>query len=114
VSRTLKQLSRIRSQRGQTPRTAAVSKVFKLNHHCAMRLGGAAVAVLALILSNVALHDHRSEIDAAVRATHRMVKAVVAYRDLGKTEPALPERFALRDIPPEYVYSAAVGTERFE
>jgi hypothetical protein len=54
-----------------------------------MLLNVAALGVLALVLSNEAAYDHKSEIDSAVRASRKMVAAVVANRDLGKVGPGM-------------------------
>jgi hypothetical protein len=56
---------------------------------CITLLNVAALAVFALVLSNQATYHHRTEIDSAVRASRKMVDAVVANRDLGKKGPGM-------------------------
>jgi hypothetical protein len=42
------------------------------------------LAVLVVVVSNKVSRDHQSQIDSTVRASHRLVRAVVANRDLSK------------------------------
>jgi pilus assembly protein CpaB len=77
---------------------------------------GAAVGLglMAMLLTNKLLKDHMAQIDAKERAAHRMVKVVVASRDVARGEPILPDRFALREIPAEYVHATALRPEQFD
>ncbi|HUI60950.1 MAG TPA: Flp pilus assembly protein CpaB [Steroidobacteraceae bacterium] len=77
-------------------------------------LGGAALlGVVALALSHKVLHDHMAQLDAAERAAHKMVKVVVASRDVARGEPITADRFAVREVPVEYVHSAAIRPDHF-
>jgi pilus assembly protein CpaB len=74
----------------------------------ALLLGGAALA-----LSHKLLHDRMAQIDAQERASHKMIKVVVAKRDVARGEPITADRFAVRDVPAEYVHASAVRPDRF-
>lgn len=77
-------------------------------------LGGAVLlGGVALALSHKVLRDHMAQIDAQARAAHQMVKVVVASRDVARGEPIGADRFSVREVPAEYVHSAAVRPERF-
>lgn len=80
-----------------------------------LHLGGAlALGLAAWFLSQKILHQHMEEIDALNNAAHKMVKVVVASRDVARGEAVLPDRFSVRSIPAEYVHSSALRPEQFE
>jgi pilus assembly protein CpaB len=79
-----------------------------------LMLGGAVLlGILALVLSHKMLHQHMADLDAAERAAHKMVKVVVASRDLTRGEPVSNDRFAVREVPVDYVHQAAVRPDKF-
>jgi pilus assembly protein CpaB len=79
-----------------------------------LMLGGALLlGGVALALSHKLLTDRMAQIDAETRAAHKMVKVVVANRDLARGEPVAADRFAVREVPAEFVHSAAVRPEGF-
>jgi hypothetical protein len=61
----------------------------------------AILAVLVMVVSNKVSHDHQSQIDSAVRASHRLVRAVISNRDLSKNETIAPRHFASQETPVE-------------
>jgi hypothetical protein len=77
-----------------------------------MLLNLAVLGVLALVLSNKISHEHQAEIESAVRASHKMVRAVVANRDLGMIER--PDSCASQEAPLGYAGTVAGSTVRFE
>jgi hypothetical protein len=79
-----------------------------------MLLNLAVLGVLALVLSNKISHEHRAEIESAVRASHKMVRAVVANRDLGTIEKYRPDSCASLQAPLDYSSPVAGLTVRFE
>ena len=44
------------------------------------------LAVLAVLISNKVSQDHRSQVESAMRSSHRMIKAVAARRELVKDQ----------------------------
>jgi pilus assembly protein CpaB len=74
----------------------------------AVLLGGAALA-----LSHKLLHDRMAQIDAEARAAHKMITVVVAKRNVARGEPIGPDRFAVREIPAEFVHASAIRPDRF-
>jgi hypothetical protein len=52
-----------------------------------MLLNFAALGIIALVLSNQASYGHKSEVDSAMRASRRMVDAVVTNRELVRRAP---------------------------
>jgi pilus assembly protein CpaB len=83
------------------------------NRSWLMLAGALLLAGAAFALSNKALHDHMAKIDADARAAHKMVKVVVARRDVMRGEPIAADRFSIRDVPAEYVHAAAIRPETF-
>jgi hypothetical protein len=81
---------------------------------CITLLNCAVLAVLVLVVSNKISHEHQAEIESAVRASHKLVKAVVDNRDLAGTEGVRPSTCASQEAPLEAAYPAAVTTGRFE
>jgi Flp pilus assembly protein CpaB len=79
-----------------------------------MLLNLAVLGVLALVLSNKISHEHQAEIESAVRASHKMVRAVVANRDLGMIERVRPDSCASQEAPLGYAGTVAGSTVRFE
>ena len=57
----------------------------------------AILAVLVMVVSNKVSQDHQSQIDSTVRASHRLVRAVVANRDLSRDASLAPHRFASQE-----------------
>jgi pilus assembly protein CpaB len=79
-----------------------------------LTLGGAVLlGGVALMLSHSLLHKHMQDLDAAERAAHKMVNVVVASRDLARGEPITVDRFAIREVPIEYVHEAAIRPDHF-
>jgi pilus assembly protein CpaB len=74
----------------------------------ALLLGGA-----ALFLSNKLIHAHIVELDAKAQAAHKMVKVVVASRDVARNEAVAADRFSIREVPVEFVHAAAIRPGRF-
>ena len=54
--------------------------------------------VLALLASNKFSHDQKSQMDSAIRASHRLVKAVASRRELVKDERLAVDGLAVRKI----------------
>ena len=44
------------------------------------------LVVLAVLISNKVSQDHRSQVESAMRSSHRMIKAVAARRELVKDQ----------------------------
>jgi hypothetical protein len=44
------------------------------------------LAVLTVLISNKVSQDHRSQVESAMRSSHRMIKAVAARRELVKDQ----------------------------
>jgi len=44
------------------------------------------LAILAVLISNKVSQDHRSQVESAVRSSHRLIKAVAAKRELVKDQ----------------------------
>ena len=44
------------------------------------------LVVLAVLISNKVSQDHRSQVESAVRSSHRLIKAVAARRELVKDQ----------------------------
>lgn len=79
-----------------------------------LMLGGALLlGCAALVLSHKLLRQHMEQIDAAERLAHKMVKVVVASRDLNRGEPVTADRFAVREMPVDYVHAAAIRPDHF-
>jgi pilus assembly protein CpaB len=74
----------------------------------ALAMGGAAV-----ILSVKMLQDHKAKIEAQLRGEHKMIKVVVAKRDLVRGSPIVTDNFSLRDMPAEYVHASALRPNQF-
>jgi pilus assembly protein CpaB len=88
-------------------------KLPRFNRNWVMLAGAVLLGGAALMLSNKVLRDHMSQIDAAERAAHKMVKVVVASRDLKRNEPVTADRFQIREVPADYVHTAAVRPDHF-
>jgi pilus assembly protein CpaB len=88
-------------------------KLPRLNRSWIMLGGAVLLGAAALLLSNDLLHQHMAELDAQAAAAHQMVKVVVATRDLARNEPVTADRFAVREVPVDYVHSAAIRPEHF-
>ncbi len=71
---------------------------------------GVALLLFAVVflVANKFLNGYKDQIDAQTRSAHRMVRVVVADRNLAKGEPISADRFSIRDVPAEYVHAAAV------
>ena len=84
------------------------------------RLGGIAIlniiilAVLAFVVSNKVSQDHKAEVDSAVRASNRLVRAVVSKRDLAKDQRLVSYGLTLPEMRLEYAHSTVACTGRFE
>jgi hypothetical protein len=79
-----------------------------------MLLNVAALGVIAVVLSTRVSHDHNPEIDSTLRASHRLVKTVIANRDLAKDCRVTSHCFALQEVPLGYTHSVAVCPGRFD
>jgi hypothetical protein len=44
------------------------------------------LAVLTVLISNKVSQDHRSQVESAMRSSHRLIKAVAARRELVKDQ----------------------------
>jgi pilus assembly protein CpaB len=88
-------------------------KLPSFNRSWLMMAGALLLAGGALVLSQKLLGDYKTHIDAEARAAHQMVKVVVANRDIARGEPVSGDRFAIREVPVEYVHAAAVRPDRF-
>jgi hypothetical protein len=44
------------------------------------------LVILAVLISNKVSQDHRSQVESAVRSSHRLIKAVAAKRELVKDQ----------------------------
>ena len=44
------------------------------------------LVVLAVLISNKVSQDHRSQVESAMRSSHRLIKAVAAKRELVKDQ----------------------------
>jgi pilus assembly protein CpaB len=79
-----------------------------------LAFGGALLlGVVVWVMLQKMEHNHMAELDAAERAAHKMVKVVVAARDVARGEPIDVDRFQIREVPEEYVHSAALRPEQF-
>jgi len=88
-------------------------KLPHVNRNWLMLAGAVLMGVLALFLSHKLLQGRIQQIEAKERAAHKMVKVVVAKRDLERGAPIDVGRFAIDEIPSEYVHATAVRPERF-
>jgi pilus assembly protein CpaB len=88
-------------------------KLPQFNRHWLMLGGAVLLGLAALTLSHKLLHDHMAQLDAEERAAHKMVKVVVANRDVARGDPISAERFSVREVPVEYVHAAAIRPDRF-
>lgn len=88
-------------------------KLPQINRHWLMLGGAVVMGVLALFLSHKLLQGRIEQIEAKERAAHKMVKVVVAKRNLERGEPINPERFAVDEVPSEYVHATAIPPEHF-
>ena len=86
----------------------------QFNRTILMGVAGAGLGLLAMLLQHKVLHDQKARIDAQARAAHKMVKVVVASRDVARGEPIEPDRFALREVPAEFVHASALRPEQFD
>ncbi len=86
----------------------------QFNRSWLMLAGAVGLGLVAMLLSQKLLKDHMAQIDAKERAAHKMVKVVVASRDVQRGEPIEPDRFALREVPAEYVHASALRPEQFD
>jgi pilus assembly protein CpaB len=77
-------------------------------------VGALAMGGIAVFLSNKLLHDYKAKIDAQLRGNHKLIKVVVAKRDLERGAPVVIENFSLREIPAEYVHAAALRQNQFD
>jgi pilus assembly protein CpaB len=88
-------------------------KPLRLNRSWLMLGGALGLGCLAVVLTQKLLDDRMAQIDEAERIAHRMVKVVVASRDVARGEPIGTDRFAIREIPDEYLHAAAIRPDRF-
>jgi pilus assembly protein CpaB len=88
-------------------------KLPQFNRNWLMLAGALALGGAAWLLTHKMLQDRMAQIDAQARAAHQMVKVVVASRDVARGEPIAADRFAIREIPAEYVHQAAIRPDRF-
>jgi hypothetical protein len=57
-----------------------------------------AISLFALVMANKVLHKHVSEIEAAVRATNKLVRTVAANREVARSEPDPTDRLVPRAV----------------
>ncbi len=57
-----------------------------------------AISLFALVMANKVLHEHVSEIEAAVRATNKLVRTVAANREVSRNAPDPTDRFMPRAV----------------
>ena len=76
--------------------------------------GALAMGGIAVFLSNKLLHDYKAKLDAQERDRHKMVKVVVAKRDMERGSVIAGDSFALREIPKEYVHASALRPGQFD
>jgi hypothetical protein len=81
---------------------------------CIMLLNLAVLGVLALVLSNKMSHEHQAEIESAVRASHKWVKAVVDTRDLARNAGVEPDSCTAEEAKIGSARDVAVTKTRFE
>lgn len=72
-----------------------------------------ALGLAAAYLSNRLLSDHMRELEEEARRGHEMVSVVVAKQPLARGDAIVPDAFAVRQIPRDYVQSDAVTPETF-
>jgi hypothetical protein len=77
-------------------------------------LNVAILAVLALVLNNRISHQHQAEIESAVRASHKLVKAVVDTRDLARSERLRHDSCAAQEATLANAQALTVLIGRFE
>jgi len=88
-------------------------KLPQFNRHWLMLGGAVLLGLAALTLSHKVLRDHMAQLDAEERAAHKMVKVVVANRDIARGDPITANRFSIREVPAEYVHAAAIRPDHF-
>jgi len=72
------------------------------------------LVVLALLVSNKVSQDHKSQMDSAVRASNRLVRAVAAKRDMVKDQRLASDGRVVFEVQPKYTASAPALPGRFE
>jgi hypothetical protein len=87
----------------------------KIHKRCGiMLLNLAVLAMLALVLSNKISHEHQAAIESAVRASHKLVKAVVDTRDMALNDRVGPDRCTSEEAEIGTAHAMVVITGRFE
>jgi len=65
-------------------KTATAMRVPRLNALTIFNL--VILAILAVLISNKVSQDHRSQVESAMRSSHRLIKSVAARRELVKDQ----------------------------